>query len=80
MSTSSAPPPALFYNRISALNSQFIRYRMNVHKLTDVNKTMDEKAATFDGAMHNSVMCGLSPYIIYCFSVLICRCQQVQCG
>jgi hypothetical protein len=29
---------------------------MNVHKLTDVSKTIDERAATFDGAIHNSVM------------------------
>ncbi len=31
---------------------------MNIHKLTDVKKTIDERAATFDGAMHHSVMCG----------------------
>jgi hypothetical protein len=30
---------------------------MNVHKLTDVSKTIDERGATFDGALHNSVMC-----------------------
>jgi hypothetical protein len=29
------------------------RYRMNVHKLTDMSKTLDERAATFDGAMHS---------------------------
>ena len=31
-----------------------IEYRQNVHKLTDAAKTIDERAATFDGALHNS--------------------------
>ena len=33
-----------------------VEYRMNVHKLTDVSKTIDERGATFDGPMHCSNM------------------------
>ena len=46
----------LIYNHLGALSALFFRYRMNVHKLTDVGKTIDERAATFDGAVHNSIM------------------------